>query len=75
MDLSCTKEYWVDNKPTKYTKFAQSRRGVGAERREPPGEFIERFFRSIKTECLRKMIFFGEGSLRRSQARSTVSMK
>jgi hypothetical protein len=50
MDWSCTKEYWVDNKPTKYTKIAQSRRGVGAERREPPGEFIERFFTTIDVQ-------------------------
>jgi transposase InsO family protein len=28
--------------------------------------FAERFVLSIKSECLRRMIFFGEGSLRRS---------
>jgi hypothetical protein len=27
---------------------------------------IERFFRSLKSECLNRMIFFGEGSLRRA---------
>lgn len=27
---------------------------------------IERFFRSLKAECLNRMIFFGEGSLRRA---------
>ncbi|WP_198000803.1 integrase core domain-containing protein [Gimesia fumaroli] len=26
--------------------------------------FIERFFRSLKSECLDRMIFFGENSLR-----------
>jgi len=40
----------VDNKPTKYTKIAQSRRGVGAERREPPGAFIERFCTTIDVQ-------------------------
>ena len=28
--------------------------------------FIERFFRSLKSECLSRMIFFGEKSLRRA---------
>ena len=28
--------------------------------------FAERFVLSIKSECLRRMIFFGEGSLRRA---------
>ena len=30
--------------------------------------YIERFFRSLKSECLSKMIFFGEKSLRRAVA-------
>lgn len=30
--------------------------------------YIERFFRSLKSECLSRMIFFGETSLRRSVA-------
>ena len=28
--------------------------------------YLERFFRSIKSECLSRMIFFGENSLRRA---------
>ena len=59
------------DRDTKFTlKFREHLKAAGTEPiRLPPkspncNAFIERFFRSIKTECLRKMIFFGEGSLR-----------
>lgn len=32
----------------------------------PPNAYIERFMRSMKSECLEKMIFFEENSLRRA---------
>jgi putative transposase len=59
------------DRDTKFTlKFREHLKAAGTEPiRLPPksqncNAFIERFFRSIKTECLRKMILFGEGSLR-----------
>jgi len=59
------------DRDTKFTlKFREHLKAAGTEPiRLPPkspncNAFIERFFRSIKTECLCKMIVFGEGSLR-----------
>ncbi len=37
----------------------------------PPNAYIERYMRSMKDECLNKMIFFGENSLRRALAEFT----
>ena len=58
------------------TKFCRSFRSIIAEMgikpiRLPPqspkmNSFAERFVRSIKEECLRKHIFFGEDSLRKA---------
>ena len=76
--LRCKKILLLD-RDTKFTlKFREHLKAAGTEPIRLPSKspncnaFIERFFRSIKTECLRKMIFFGEGSLRRSKARSTT---
>ena len=56
------------------TKFCQSFRSILKQAdvksvvlppRSPNlNSFMERFFLSLKTECLERMIFFGEGSLR-----------
>ena len=59
------------DRDAKFTlKFREHLKAAGTEPiRLPPkspncNAFIERFFRSIKTECLRNIIFFGEVSLR-----------
>ena len=66
-------QYLIMDRDTKYTKeFRDSldREGVKPVRcpvRAPNcNAFAERFVRSIKGECLDRMILFGEGSLRRA---------
>ena len=68
-----SKRYMIVDRDTKYTR--QFRRLVeegGTEIiRLPPmspnlNAYAERFVRSIKNECLRRMIFIGEASLRRT---------
>jgi transposase InsO family protein len=67
------KKYLIIDRDTKYTE--QFRRMIGDEGtkviRLPPrspnlNAHAERFVRSIKEECLDRMIFVGQGSLRRS---------
>lgn len=59
------------DRDTKFTKqFRETLKVAGVKSvRLPPfspnlNAFIERFFRSLKSECLDRMIFFGESSLR-----------
>jgi putative transposase len=67
------KSHLILDRDTKYT--AQFRRLIAESRtaviRLPPpspnlNAFAERFVRSIKEECLDRMIFLGQGSLRRA---------
>ena len=67
------KRYLIIDRDTKYTD--QFRRLIGESRREvirlPPmspnlNAYAERFVRSIKEECLNRMIFIGQASLRRA---------
>jgi len=67
------KRYLIIDRDTKYSKrFREFVEEGGTEViRLPPlspnlNAFAERFVRSIKEECLGKMIFFGQGSLRRA---------
>jgi len=68
-----SKRYVIVDRDTKYTR--QFRRLVEESGTEvirlPPmspnlNAYAERFIRSIKDECLRRMIFIGQGSLRRA---------
>jgi transposase InsO family protein len=68
-----TKRYLIVDRDTKYTQqFRQLLKGSGTEViRLPPfspnlNAFAERFVRSIKEECLGRMIFVGQASLRRA---------
>ena len=63
----------ICDRDTKFTdQFKRILRDVGVEvvltpKRAPNcNAYAERFVLSIKSECLRRMIFFGEGSLRRA---------
>ena len=65
------KRYLVMDRDTKFTTaFRETLKTANVQSiRLPPyspnlNAFIERFFRSLKSECLNKMIFFGERSLR-----------
>jgi len=67
------KRYLIIDRDTKYSKrFREFVEEGGTEViRLPPlspnlNAFAERFVRSIKEECLTKMIFVGQGSLRRA---------
>src|SRR5258708_10457220 len=67
--------YLILDRDTKYTdQFQRLIRGSGTEViRLPPrspnlNAYAERFVRSIKHECLNRMIFIGQGSLRRAVA-------
>jgi transposase InsO family protein len=69
------KRYLIIDRDTKYSKrFREIVEEGGAEViRLPPfspnlNAFAERFVRSIKEECLRRMIFVGQASLRRAIA-------
>jgi putative transposase len=69
------KRYLIIDRDTKYSKrFRVFMEGGGADViRLPPlspnlNAFAERFVRSIKEECLRRMIFIGQASLRRAIA-------
>ena len=69
------KAYLILDRDTKYTdQFQRLIRGSGTEViRLPPrspnlNAYAERFVRSIKHECLNRMIFIGQGSLRRAVA-------
>ncbi len=66
------KEYLIMDRDTKYTRAFRhhlEREGVTPVRCPPRAPncnaYAERFVRSIKEECLGRMIFFGERSLRR----------
>lgn len=68
-----SKRYLIVDRDTKYTQqFRQLLKHSGSEViRLPPfspnlNAFAERFVRSIKEECLAKMIFVGQASLRRA---------
>ena len=70
-----SKRYLIVDRDTKYTR--QFRRLVAQSGTEvirlPPmspnlNAYAERFVRSIKNECLRRMIFIGQASLRRAIA-------
>jgi len=63
----------ICDRDTKFTpQFKRILRGDGVDVAMTPRQapncnaFAERFVLSIKSECLRRMIFFGEGSLRRA---------
>ena len=67
------KRYLIIDRDTKYTKqFRRLVREAGTQViRAPPrspnlNAYAERFVRSIKDECLNRMIFIGQGSLRRA---------
>jgi putative transposase len=73
------KKYLIIDRDTKYSKrFREFVEKGGTEViRLPPlspnlNAYAERFVRSVKQECLRKMIFFGERSLRRVLAEYMV---
>jgi transposase InsO family protein len=73
------KRYLIVDRDTKYSKrFREFVEEGGTEViRLPPlspnlNAFAERFVRSIKEECLRKMIFLGQASLRRAIAEYMV---
>ena len=74
------KSHLILDRDTKYT--AQSRRLIAETRtaviRLPPrspnlNAYAERFVRSIKEECLDRMIFVGQASLRRAVSESRLS--
>jgi len=67
------KQYVLMDRDTKFSQaFRKTLKNEGAKplllppRSPNMNAYIERFMRSIKTECLGKMIFFGENSLRRA---------
>jgi len=67
------KRYLIVDRDTKYSKRFRDFIAVGGTEviRLPPlspnlNAFAERFVRSIKEECLTKLIFLGQGSLRRA---------
>ena len=69
----CEKRFCLLDRDAKFTTaFRTLLAGAGIEPvRLPPrspnlNTWIERFMRSIKSECLERMIFFGEDSLRRA---------
>jgi putative transposase len=69
----CGKRYLIIDRDTKYTdQFRRLVREAGTEViRLPPmspnlNAYAERFVRSIKEECLSRMIFIGQASLRRA---------
>jgi putative transposase len=69
----CGKRYFIIDRDTKYTdQFRRLVREAGTEViRLPPmspnlNAYAERFVRSIKEECLNRMIFIGQASLRRA---------
>ena len=71
----CGKEYLILDRDTKYTdQFRRLIRGSGTNViRLPPrspnlNAHTKRFVRSIKSECLNRMIFIGHASLRRAVA-------
>ena len=67
------KRFFIHDRDSLFTPmFREILKSVGVETcRLPPrspnlNAFAERFVRSIKSECTRRMIFFGEASLRRA---------
>jgi len=73
------KRYLIVDRDTKYSKRFRDFIAEGGTEviRLPPlspnlNAFAERFVRSIKEECLRKMIFLGQASLRRAIAEYMV---
>ena len=65
--------FFICDRDTKFTeRFRETLKGVGVTTVLTPyrapncNAFAERFVRSIKEECLRRMIFFGEASLLRA---------
>ncbi len=67
------KRFLIHDRDTKYTdQFRRTLGDAGVESVPSPAKspncnaYAERFVRSIKEECLSRMIFFGEESLRRS---------
>jgi transposase InsO family protein len=69
------KQYLIIDRDSKYTdQFRRLMRDSGTRViRLPPrspnlNAYAERFVRSIKEECLNRMIFVGQGSLRRAVA-------
>ncbi len=67
------KRYLINDRDTKYTKqFLRILRGSGVKnvklpRRSPNlNAYAERFVLTIKSECLNKLVLFGERSLRRA---------
>jgi transposase InsO family protein len=67
--------YLLLDRDTKFTQeFRETIEAAGTEIVRLPARspnlnaYCERFMRSIKDECLDRMIFFGEGSLRRATA-------
>jgi putative transposase len=67
------KQYVLIDRDTKFCRaFRETLKSEGVKplllppRSPNMNAFIERFMRSIKSECLQKMIFFGESSLRRA---------
>ena len=68
-----SKRYLIIDRDTKYTEQFRKRMEEGGTEviRLPPmspnlNAYAERFVRSIKEECLNRMIFVGEASLRRA---------
>lgn len=73
------KRYLILDRDSKYSNAFCSilvREGIQVIRQPPRlpnlSAFAERFFRSIKEECLRRMIFFGRASLRHAIAQLMV---
>ncbi|MFT7671487.1 MAG: putative transposase [Planctomycetota bacterium] len=71
--------YLICDRDTKYTAwFKSAMKAAGVELILTPvmapncNAYAERFILSIKTECLSRMIFFGESSLRRAVSEFTV---
>jgi transposase InsO family protein len=69
----CGKRYLILDRDTKYCDSFRSilvREGIEVIRLPPRtpnlNAFAERFVRSIKSECLNRMIFFGPASLQRA---------
>ena len=67
------KRYLIMDRDTKFTKkFRDTLEAVDVKPIRLPlyspnlNCYIERFFRSLKSECLNRMIFFGERSLRKA---------
>lgn len=70
-------KYLLLDRDTKFLPFSGTLEGMVTEvvllppRSPNLNAFVERYMRSMKSDCLNKMIFFGEGSMRRALAEFT----